>query len=94
MTQLRWELCKGNRYAGYDGDDFIAIIKPIVFERNGRGDLTGALVYEDAWSWELLDTEMNTLQWGDTLTLIRAKEDAQKVYNDRKLVTHREEATP
>ena len=50
---LRWEKCRGNRWAGYDEDDFVALLKPIVFERDGRDSLTGARVYEDAWTWEL-----------------------------------------
>ena len=36
MTELRWEKCRGNRYAGYDEDDFVALLKPIVFERDAR----------------------------------------------------------
>lgn len=81
---LRWEKCKGNRWAGYDEDDFVALLKPIVFERDGRDSLTGARVYEDAWTWELYDTEMNLLQWGDTLTLVKARDAAEKEYDARK----------
>lgn len=33
---LRWEKCRGNRWAGYDEDDFVALLKPIVFERDAR----------------------------------------------------------
>lgn len=84
MTELRWELGQGNHYAGYDGHEFVALLKPILFERDGRGDLKGAQVLEDAWTWELLDTELNTLQWGDALTLIKAREDAQKAYDAHK----------
>jgi hypothetical protein len=80
MRELRWERCKDNRYAGYDGEDFVALLKPVVFERNGRGDLTGAQVYEDAWTWELYDTEINILHWGDNLTLVKAKEAAEEAY--------------
>lgn len=91
-TKLRWELCQGNHYAGYDGHEFVALLKPILFERDGRDDLKGARVLEDAWSWELLDTEMNILQWGDALTLNRAKEDAEKEYDARKFVPPWKEA--
>lgn len=91
---LRWEKCRGNTHAGYDGDDFVALLKPVVFERNGRGDLAGAQVYEDAWTWELYDTEINIVEWGDALVLIKAKEAAEKGYNTRKFVTKRREAKP
>lgn len=84
MTELRWERCKDNRYAGYDGYDFVALLKPIVFERSGRGDLAGAQVIEEAWTWELYDTEMDILHWGDDLTLIKAKESAEIAYDDLK----------
>lgn len=83
-TELRWERCRDSRYAGYDGDDFVALLKPIVFERDGRNSLTGVRVYEDAWTWELYDTEMNLLQWGDTLTCVKAKEAAEDAYDARK----------
>ena len=79
--ELRWEKCRGNRYAGYDEDDFVALLKPIVFERDGRNSLTGVRVYEDAWTWELYDTEMNPLQWGDTLTLVKARDAAERAYD-------------
>ena len=92
--ELRWEKCRDNRYAGYDEDDFVALLKPIVFERDGRDDLDGARVLEDAWTWELYDTEMNVLHWGDTLALIKAKEAAQKEYAARKFVTQGKGATP
>ena len=92
MAELRWELCKGNRHAGYDGDDFVALLKPVVFERNGRGDLTGAQVYEDAWTWELYDTEINIVEWGDALMLIKAKEVAEKGYDAHKFVAQRKGA--
>lgn len=91
---MRWEKCRGNCYAGYDEDDFVALLKPIVFERTGRDDLGGARVLEDAWTWELYDTEMNVLHWGDTLALIKAKESAQKEYDARKFVTQGKGATP
>jgi hypothetical protein len=87
--ELRWEKCRGNRYAGYDEDDFVALLKPIVFERDGRNSLTGSRVYEDAWTWELYDTEMNPLQWGDTLTLVKARDAAEKEYDARKHGTYR-----
>jgi hypothetical protein len=87
--ELRWEKCRGNRYAGYDEDDFVALLKPIVFEREGRDSLTGARVYEDAWTWELYDTEMNILQWGDTLTLGKARDAAEKGYDARKYSIYR-----
>lgn len=86
MTELRWEKCRDNRYAGYDDDDFVALLKPIVFERNGRDDLEGAHVLEDAWTWELYATELNILQWGDTLTLVKARDEAEKEYDARKFV--------
>lgn len=41
---LRWKKCHGNRYAGYDGGDFVALLKPILFARDGRDDLTGSRV--------------------------------------------------
>lgn len=81
---LRWEKCRGNRWAGYDEDDFVALLKPIVFERQGRGDLAGANVYEDAWTWELYDTDVNLVHWGDTLTRVKAKEAAEEEYAARK----------
>nr|DAU00254.1 MAG TPA: hypothetical protein [Caudoviricetes sp.] len=89
MRELRWERCKDNRYAGYDDHEFVALLKPIVFERRGRGDLTGAQVFEDAWTWELYDTDMNILHWGDELTLVKAKEAAEKEYDAHKFVTKR-----
>lgn len=84
MTGLRWERCQDNRYAGYDGDDFVALLKPIVVEREGRDDLAGAKVYEDAWTWELYDTDINLAHWGDTLTCVKAKEAAEDEYAARK----------
>lgn len=48
MVGLRWERCRDNRYPGYDGDDFVAPLKPIVFEREGRDALAGSKVYEGA----------------------------------------------
>ena len=92
--ELRWEKCRGNRWAGYDEDDFVALLKPVVFERNGRGDLTGAQVFEDAWTWELYDTEIDLLQWGDALTLTKAKDAAEKEYNARLFDTQCKEAKP
>lgn len=92
MKTLQWERCKDNTFAGYDEDDFVALLKPVVFERNGRGDLTGAQVFEDAWTWELYDTEMDLLQWGDALTLIKAKDDAEKEDNARLFDTQCKEA--
>lgn len=89
MRELRWERCKDNRYAGYDEYEFVALLKPIVFERGGRNSLTGARVHEDAWTWELYDTEMNILHWGDNLTLVKARDAAEKEYDARKHGTYR-----
>lgn len=80
MAELRWEVCQGNRHAGYDGDDFVALLKPVVFERNGRGVLTGAQVYEDAWKWYLLDEHGDPVEFGDESTLKQAKQEAETAY--------------
>lgn len=53
------------------------------------GPLKYTRVYEDAWTWELYDTEMNPLQWGDTLTLVKARDAAEKECDARKHSTYR-----
>ena len=67
MQELRWEQCRDNHYAGYDGHEFVALLKPVVFEREGRGPLTGAQVFEEAWTWEMYDTEMDIPHWGEVV---------------------------
>lgn len=84
MISLRWERYRDNSYAGYNGDDFVALLKPVVVEREGRGALAGAKVYEEAWTWELYDTDRNIVHWGDTLTCVKAKEAAEDEYAARK----------
>lgn len=77
---LRWERCRGNSYAGYDGDDFVALLKPVVVEREGRDDCAGARVYEEAWKWHLLDEHGNPVEFGDEPTLKQAKQEAEAAY--------------
>lgn len=68
MKTLRWERCRGGRYAGYDGDTFVALIKPVWFSRDGRNKLSGTTVWGQAYTWELYDENQDLSEWGDALT--------------------------
>lgn len=45
--ELRWEKCRGNRYAGYDGHEVVDLLYPQMPETAPRqeGSLTDRLVY-------------------------------------------------
>lgn len=66
MKELRWERCRDNRYAGYDGNDFVALLKHYRFE--------------DAWKWHLLDEHGEPVEFGDEPTLKLAKQEAGAAY--------------
>lgn len=85
--ELRWEKCRGNRYAGYDGHEVVDLLYPQMPETAPRqeGSLTDRLVYLKYSScWGLLvngGIEIQELNpEGRTLnTSARASEPFRKV---------------
>lgn len=80
MKTLQWERCKDNTFAGYDKGEFVALIKPVWYQRYGRGPIAYCAVWEQAWKWAMYDENMEVVEWGDALTVPRARELAEEFY--------------